>query len=268
MKTKILISLLVIFFISSCEKEEISSQLFENTISLKSTPPEFSKKLSKEDYELYSQEMFALAHEVVSYAESQEIYPHFLEWDYNTWETATTWYLWENHTNDFDTLMSTFTFYLDEWYSGSVSADLEPWQIDVLDLIETNLNGFEVDDFYVESLIYLDEVFDSVYALQGVPPTEMDQMLSSIMILKGSIEFVYENTDFTRGPWGWKKIAKCVAGTVGLGMGGGLAGIGVGATIVSAGIIATGPVGIVVTATVIGAVGGSLAGTVAGGCWD
>lgn len=61
--------------------------------------------------------------------------------------------------------------------------------------------NIEVDNFYAESLIYLDEIFDSVYALQGVPPAEMDQMLSSIMILKGSIEFVYENTEFTRAPW-------------------------------------------------------------------
>lgn len=270
MKTKILISLLVIFIFSSCEKEKISSQHFEDAISYKSTPPEFSIKPSKADYELYSRDMFSLAHDVVSYAESQGNFTPVLEWHNSTWEMYTKLYLLENHSNDFDTLMSTFTSYYDEWYSGNVSVELEPWQMEVLNTIQTNLDGLDDDDFYIESMIYLDEVFDSVYAMQGVPPAEMDQTLSSIMIIKGSIEFVYGNTDLLSVPWGWKKIAKCVAGTVGTAMGTGVGGLAAGATIAGyLGVaVATGGASIIISAGVVGAIGGGLVGTIVGGCWD
>ena len=182
----------------------------------------------------------------------------------------TTLYLLENHSNDFDTLMSTFTSYYDEWYSGNVSVELEPWQMEVLNTIQTNLDGLDDDDFYIESMIYLDEVFDSVYAMQGVPPAEMDQTLSSIMIIKGSIEFVYGNTDLLSVPWGCKKIAKCVAGTVGTAMGTGVGGLAAGATIAGyLGVaVATGGASIIISAGVVGAIGGGLVGTIVGGCWD
>ncbi len=273
MKTKILISLLVIFFISSCEKEEISSQLFEETNSYKATPPVFSKKLSKADYELYSQEMFSLAREVVIYAESWGINSHFLEWDNYAWETITSAYLWQNHYNDYDTLLNTFTLFFEEWNSGTVSVEYEPWQIDVLNEIEGNLNDIDDESFYSESMIYLDEVFDSVYALQGVPLAELDQTLSSIMIIKGSIEFVYENTDLSRGPWGWKTILKCIAGTAGGYLGGGVIGMGSGAAAVGALVaagVATGgaAIPIIIGASIVGAVGGAINGSFVGGCWS
>lgn len=271
MKAKILVSLLVIFFISSCEKkEEISSQVFEDTISNKSTPTEFSRRPSKADYELYSQEMFALANDVVSYAASQGNDLPFLDWSNSTWEMYSTLYLVENYPDDFDELMSTYTLYFNEYYSGNVLPNFEPWQIEVFNTIEANLNDIDVDNFYSESMIYLDEVFDSVYALQSIPPSEMDQTLSSIMIYKGSIEFIYENTELNRGPWGWKRIVKCVAGTTGGYMLGGVGGIGAGVALAGylGMAVATGGASIVISVAVVGAAGGAIAGSNAGDCWD
>lgn len=269
MKINIIIGLLFFFLFGSCHKSEISIEVnSESSIVLKAAPPQVGQLLSKEAYEQYAVQTFSLMNNVIQYADSIGTFPHFLKWDENIWKSIVSQYLVQNHFNEYNLLWDSFINNLNAWQNGNVQATMADWQINLLTDITLLLEELPEDNFFAESRVLIDGVFNDVYGIEGVAWEEKDQTLSSLMIMKGVITLIANNPETNRAP-NWKRIGKCVAGVVGGDLAGSLSGVAAGAGLVAAtALTGGGAVVVIAGAALVGSFSGKLLGSVYGGCWD
>jgi hypothetical protein len=232
-------------------------------------------KLSKAQYEEYSVFMFTELQSVVDYAYDLAGYC-ILGSSSNEWMSIMSFYVWENYPHqDYDSIYSAFAGSLDAWSQGNQPYTLLPWQEEIQVEILDYLDALPTNNFHQNSIEYLDERFDEVYAMQ-INLQEQDQMLSSIMIMKGWINFIEQNPNcfgLTDAP-DWWAIGKCVTGSVGGTLTGAVAGFAgggagtVGLLMGGVALSATGVGAIIVGVTAAGAIGGGLYSSIGAGCWD
>jgi hypothetical protein len=227
-------------------------------------------KLSKAQYEEYSVFMFTELQSVVDYAYDLAGYC-ILGSSSNEWMSIMSFYVWENYPHqDYDSIYSAFAGSLDAWAEGNQPYTLLPWQEEIQVEILDYLDALPTNNYYQNSIEYLDEKFDEVYEMQ-INLREQDQMLSSIMIMKGWTNFIEQNPNcfgLTDAP-DWRAIAKCVTGVAAGHLSGSVLGAGSGAAIASAlALSATGAGAFIVGVAAVGAMSGALIASGPAGCWD
>lgn len=235
-------------------------------------------RLTKAQYQEYSDELFSELQAVIDYAENLAGTCVLETYTQNQWLDVMSFYVWENYQSDYDSVYNSFSETNNVWSSGQMPYTLsEQWQEDIYDEIFQYLDGLPLNNYYQDANEYLDDKFDEVYAMQ-VSIQEQDVMLSSITVTKGWITFIQNNPEcfgMSVSDWpDWSAVAKCTVSTMGGWFGGALAGGAGGATIaggiVKAGVAlsTTGVGAVIVAGAFVGAATGAAIASVQGGCWD